>query len=39
MRPAIIGIVPPACENSHVMSRWRANVPLSSRLVIVRVVS
>jgi hypothetical protein len=32
-------MVPPAWENSHVMSRNRANVPLRSRLVIVRVVS
>ena len=39
MRPASIGMVPPACENSHLMSRWRTKLPLSSRLVTVRVVS
>src|SRR2546426_11509716 len=34
-----MGIVPPACENSHLISRWRANDPDNSRLVTVRVVS
>ena len=32
-------MVPPPCENSHLMSRCRAKLPLSSRLVTVRVVS
>jgi hypothetical protein len=36
MRPASIGIVPPACENSHLMSGSREKLPLSSRLVTVR---
>src|SRR5712671_6801555 len=39
MRPAIIGIVPPACENSHRISRHRAKPPESRRLVTHRVVS
>ena len=39
MRPASIGIVPPACENSHLMSSSLPKLPLSSRLVTVRVVS
>jgi hypothetical protein len=39
MRPASIGMVPPPCENSQRMSRLRAKVPESSRLVTARVVS
>ena len=38
MRASRNGIVPPACANTQRMLGYRAAMPLSSRLTIVRVV-
>ena len=39
MRPASIGVAPPPCENTHLMSVSREIVPLDSRLTMARVES